>query len=451
MKYIEEFIKKISAEDFNILIGQAFTKTEIDLILYYRNQAEDVSDENLATQLGIKPSTLKKIQSNLLFEAIRILSSDYIIDQTAYLSSVNCHRILIHVTSKKLSELKKEQNTEELIKLYTDIPYKLLGALITDYDIKKLNKFKKEFQILKPGLSYESVKLEILLYILEYMQYDSLSDEQIKWFETDFHKIDTLGNPELEFWKNKLVGDYYHLVDGDKYLELVKDNLELVNNNSFDFSESLILNSKLQYCFYLINHNKFQETYDFYNQLTLEYPKILGTSKGLRYTDLISQVCIVLGRYEEARSFILNAYTIEEDEPGKFAEIYFGNTTVLAMLDILEGNFEKAHKKISVAKIGLKKQYFTFLDALLRLVEQAYYFKIKDYEFADSLYQKNIKFYQYHKIDGLEVIFGGHKILSAYAKKDFNKKPLSAKCKEYQHELDQGDFAFIGHFIKNIG
>ena len=66
------------------------------------------------------------------------------------------------------------------------------------------------------------------------------------------------------------------------------------------------------------------------------------------------------------------------------------------------------------------------------------------------MYQKNIKFYQYHKLEGLEIIFGGHKILSAYAKQVFNKKPLSKKYKEHQNELDQGDFAFIGHFIKNI-
>ena len=116
----------------------------------------------------------------------------------------------------------------------------------------------------------------------------------------------------------------------------------------------------------------------------------------------------------------------------------------------MEGNNEKAHKKILAAKIGLKKQYFIFLDALLRLVEHAYYLKIKDFEFVDSLYQKNIKFYQYHEVGGLEIIFGAHKLIAAFAKQAFDKKPLSEKCKEYQNELDKGDFAFIGHFIKKL-
>lgn len=450
MRYIRELIKKIPESDFSLLQAYAFSNTEKELIAHYRNDKEEDTDDFLAAKLLIKVSTLKKLQSNLLVDIINVLASEDIFDQTAYLSSVNCHKLLIHIARKKINESIKEENTELLAKIYVDIPYKLLSSVLTDYNIKELKKYKKEFQRLKPGKSYESVKLEILLYILEFMQINTLSEKYKAWLEDTIKKIDTLGNPELEFWKNKLIGDYYELIDEEKYFEIIKANMELVNQNLFDFNKPLIINSKLQYCFYLIHNNRFQETYDFYNQLEKEYPDTVGTGKSLRYNDMISQVCIVLGKYVEAREFILKGYPIEDEEPGKFAEIYFGNTTVLAMLDILEGNLEKAYKKISAAKVGLKKQYFIFLDSLLRLVEQAYYFKIKDYDFMDSLYQKNIKFYKYHDTADLEVLLSAHKIITAYAKQDFDKKQLSEKYVDFQNELNQGEFAFIGHFIKNL-
>lgn len=450
MKYIRELIKKIPKADYDLLQKHSFSKTEKELIAHYRNDKEENTDEFLAAKLLVKVSTLKKLQSNLLVDIIVVLASEDIFEQTNYLSSVNCHKLLIHTARKKIIKLQKENNIELLAKMYLDVPYKLLSSVLTDYNIKELKKFNKEFQQIKPGVSYESVKLEILLYILEFMQLNTLTDKYKVWLEKSIQKIDTLGNPELEFWKNKLIGDYYELIDEEKYFEIIKANMELVNQNAFDFNKTLIINSKLQYCFYLIHNNKFQETYDFYRQLELEYPETVGTGKSLRYNDMISQVCIVLGKYEEARKFILIGCPIEDEEPGKFAEIYFGNTTILAMLDILEGNLEKAYKKISAAKIGLKKQYFIFLDSLLRIVEQAYYFKIKDYDFVDSLHQKNIKFYKYHESVDLEVLLSAHKIITAYVKQDFDKKQLSEKYEDYLKELSQAEFAFIGHFIKNL-
>lgn len=450
MKYLREFVKKNSAENFDILIAHSFSDTEKDLLLHYRQDTQDEADSYIANKLEIKISTLKKSQSKLLKEAIEILSSDHIMDQMAFLSHVNCHRILLHFAKKKITQLKKENNIELLAKLYLNIPYHLLSSVITDYNIKDLKKFREEYKKLKPGLSFDSVKQEILVYILEFMQFNKITAKEEKLFKEHCLIIDTLDNKELEFWKNKLIGDYYHFTDEEKFLDIVKKNFDLVNKNEFNFNKKLIVNSKLQYCFYLISKNEFQETYSFFHQLIKEYPDELGFGKGLRYVDLISQVCIVLGKYEEAKKWIFSAYPIEDEEPGKFAEMYFGNTTILALIDILEDNLEKAYKKISVAKIGLKKQYFIFLDALLRIVEQAYYLKMEDFDFADSLYQKNLKFYQYHQVEDLKVMEGAHKILSAYAKQAFDKKPLSDKVRNYQDELNSGDFAFVGHFIEKL-
>ena len=278
MKYLRELIKKISQNDFELLKIQNFTATEKKLLVLYRNDKKELDDKILAIQLSIKPSTLKKLQSKLLFDVLKVLSSENILDQITFLAKVNCHRILLHIAKGKISQYKKEKKTEELAALYLDIPNKLLGAVFTDYDIKDIYKFRKEYMILKPEINFESVKLEILTHILHYMKFTRFTEKDAKWFAKEFPKIDTLGNPELEFWKNSLIGDYYDDTDEEKYFEIVKRNIELVNNNVFDFNEKIIINCKLQYCFCLISENKFQETYQYYKQLSEDYPKIIGSA-----------------------------------------------------------------------------------------------------------------------------------------------------------------------------
>ena len=97
MKYLRELIKKISQNDFELLKIQNFTATEKKLLVLYRNDKKELDDEFLATQLSLKPSTLKKLQSKLLFDVLKVLSSENILDQINFLAKVNCHRILLHI------------------------------------------------------------------------------------------------------------------------------------------------------------------------------------------------------------------------------------------------------------------------------------------------------------------------------------------------------------------
>lgn len=449
MKYLKELIIEFDKNQYDRLLGENFTQTEKRIFKIYRDTSKPLNDKDVAELLSIKESTLKKLQSKLLNEVIVLFSSDDIIDKINFLSTNNNHRIILHLARKEIKILEESKDLEKLSDLCYLVPSKMLNGLIDSFDLDEIAFFRDRFIKLNPNKK-ETKKtiLKIVFLILKGYQFDQKKDDALL-YKKEIDALEISDNIELQFWNNKLLGDYYTIIGQDSnYYKHIKANYILVSENLNAFSKKSILNSKLSYTFCLVADNEFLEAYNLIKELFED--KTNSIKSGLRYVDLLSQVCIVLGKYEEARKVILENYPINNDKPGKFAEIYFGNTTILALIDILENKLDDAFAKISVAKIGLKKQYFIYLDCLLRLVEQAYFYKIKNYAIAENLHKKNLKFYQYHKIKDLDVIENAHKLVCQFYKMDFSDKKIKPKYQKYLNELNQGEFAFIGHFIERL-
>lgn len=449
MKYLKKLIANLDAEQYESLLTMPLTNTEKKLINFYRERNTSLDDVSLAESLSIKESTLKKIQSKLINEVLSFFSlSDNLMDKLDFLSKNNSHRLLMHIAKKEMKLLEKSKNYKLLSELCFNTPFKMLNGLLDSFCLEDIFLFRDKFIALNPTKQYEITKLNIVVLILEGYQFNPKKDDIVD-YKKRIDLINTEKNLVLEFWKNKLLGDYFNITcEYDKYLDCIKKNYLLTQGNLSKFSKENIVSSELIYSFYLVEHNKFQEAYDLLQKVFER--KTYEIKKGMRYVDLFSQLCIVLGKYEEARKTILDNYPINNAKPGKFAEIYFGSTTILAIIDILENKMEDAFEKISVAKIGLKKQYFIYLDSLLRLVEQAYFYKTKNYSLADSFYQKNMKFYQYHDLEDLIAMKNGHKVIHYYYKMNFNKRN-STKCQQYIKDLNQGELAFVGHFLEKLG
>lgn len=448
MKYIKELVNKISEVQFEKLTNSAFTETELKLLHYYRTSDKEETEEKIAENLGLKCNTLNKLQSKLVNDILLFFNpTNEIVDKISFLAVNNCHRIMLHIGRKEINQLIKNKQQKELAFLYKTLVYKLLSSIIDIYDIKEVRHFANAYKKLEPTEVLEYNKLYMVVLILDLMQRNELNEEEIIYFQNEIESLEIGDDVIALHWKNKFYMDFYGFIDSEKVLECIKANYDLVTQNESLFSENLIVNTKLMYCFYLLEQQQFEELYAYYFEIYRQHPH---EKKGIRYVDLMAQLCIVLNKYDEARAFILESYPIENDDPGPFAEFFFGNTTILAMIDILQNKMEDAFRKISVAKIGLKKQYFIFLDSLLRLVEQAYFVKTKDFEMAEILHLKNLKFYQYHTLAGLEIMESAHKILNAYAKQAVIKKPLSTKYQAYFEPLSKGDYAFIGHFIQKV-
>lgn len=449
MKYLRELIIKLDENQFEKLLINKFTQTEKQILKAYRDSNKLVDDKSLALELSIKESTLKKLQSKLLNEVIVFFSSEDILDKIEFLSVNNNHRILLHLARKEVKKLEKSKDFEKLSNVCYLVPGKMLNGLLDSFNLAEIYFFRDKFIELNPvDKENEKATIKMISLILKGYQFDVKKDNVVQYKE-EIDAIKINDTPELKFWMNKLLGDYYSasgLVD--YYYKYTTDNFKLVSENPTLFAAKTILNSKLSYTYCLVEENNFEDAYNLIKALFED--KTNNIKSGLCYVDLYSQICIVLGKYEEARATILANYPINNEKPGKFAEIYFGNTTILALIDILEDKLDEAFIKISVAKIGLKKQYFIYLDCLLRLVEQAYFYKIKNYELAENLHKKNLKFYQYHKITDLDIIENGHKLICQFYKMDFSGRAITPKYQKYQNELNHGEFAFIGHFIERL-
>ncbi|MEX0812625.1 MAG: hypothetical protein WD048_10450 [Chitinophagales bacterium] len=463
MIYLQELLHALYSEELEKLKSLHLRGVEAKVFEYVKSQDTSFSVPEAANSLDISEAHFRKVHSKLLQKAYDKLVPEGEVKLLHFLSRRYLHNQVKHELFKLEKKLLESSDKNGLEHLFFNAVELFLNANLEIYDANFLKELRKKYtQYGKEQAEYKHVIIELQEY------YNKVSYISRKYAVTDQKRIDFLKDidqklnyfeqqllsvvdPLAHFWFYYFKVHYYENsgVRREKKQALLYKVIEVYDKNSHCFPEYFKINPTLNLALTYYDQSDFELAYKYFEKIFTQYPEWMKGA--IFYVDIFIQLHIAMGKYAKAGELIYFYYRFDKQKPYKYNGKNFGALSILGLVYLLEENYETAYKCIQKAQQLCVKTNFYYLESMIRIFENAYFFLIDDFVVSEQLTAKNIKFHQYKKCGAEGDFFMGfHRLITAFSKYKFDHKIPNEKHKLFYKQWQSSEFAFIGQLLKKM-
>lgn len=450
-------------EDKELIRDLELKGVEKKVFDYTKSQKEDFSVADASNELQISEAHFRKAHSSVLQKTYKHLVPEQGIPLLRFLSRRQLHKQTYHELYKLEKKHLKAENTAELEKLFFNSVELFMNSDLSyfkpGFSTSLRNKYKTygkdEPEYKHTILELQELYHEISVYSRKYALTDPNRIQFIKNIDkySDYFKDKLLSTdiPEANFWYYYFMAHYSDNIENSlqQKLHYLEKAGEICDSNPGIFPEYYYINIKLNTALCYYDNSDFDHSYQVFNKVFEENPKWVKTS--IFYMDIFVQLNIALGKFQAAKELLYLIYKFDQQKPWEYNGKNFGPLSILGLILLLQDEYEDAYKCIQKAQQLCVKTSFYYLESLIRILENSYFFLIGSYDIAEQLTSKNIKFHQYKKAGEEGEFFASfHKLIKEFSKYKYQDKLPASKYKTMYNKWMEAEFAFIGQLLKKM-
>lgn len=464
MIYLQQLCKTISNTELNLLKEAGFKGLEAKVFAYILKQADSFTVAEAAAELGLSEVHFRKTHSSLLHKTYNILAPEGGLKLLQFLARRNVHNQVKHELGKLEKKLLAENNAAELERLFYNAAELFLNMDLSVYDIDYLNTIVEKYKLYgKNEAFYKQLIPE--LHVLFYQQsvfsrkYASTDQKRIDFFKsvpekTAYFKKHLIGSGDnwAEFWFYNHLAHYYEQSDREdieKRRESLILSIATIEKEAeiFPIEYKILSNLNLAMSYY--DSSEYLAAEKIFNNIFQLYPEKLRGS--IFYVDSFIQLLIAIGENKRAQEKLFYYYAYNADKPYVYEGNNFAPLSILGLTYLLDNDFEKGYKCVQRAQQLCVKSSFYYIESMIRILENSYFFLVGEYDTAEQLTTKNIKYHQYKK-NGEEGDFfiGFHKLIPAFIKYKFENKLPNKNYEHLYRAWQEGEFRFLGVLLEKM-
>lgn len=462
MSKLQDLVNALDTEERVRVLQISLNPTESSLLNWLLEHKYS-PDADPKDALNISDAHFRKCSSTLfkkIMDALPGKSGPFA--WAKWLSQKKQHRTLEKELRKHINKLIKEGKEDEVCDLIMYTNEFFLGADLAVNYRPYLEEVKELVQKYKTGKeAWRLIVLDLHLIFYRINLYREKPIDSFEVFQADIQEVQAeldelkeqakdYSAPMLSYWLPYVQSRIYSIKDEDEHvIEACKECIEIYNQTPDCFEKRYFINPQTNIALIHYNNSEFEEAYRLIKQAQERYPEDMKTAWYI--TDVFAQICIAIDKLDEAEETLLRFHSLKQGEVSDYFETQFGLGIVLSLIDLLKDRNQDCFDKLQVCKRGLLKTNFYSLDALLRLIENAYFMLEEDYDIALDQSKKNLKFHQYHKEHPLSKDFlYAHRLLPRLIKVHFEGGELKEEDLEGMQDWRSGDLAFAGKLLDKL-
>lgn len=463
MIYLQQLLNNVSPDELSTLKEMEQTGTETKVFDYILNQKDDFAVSEAAEQLELSKVHFRKTHSILLQKAYDILEPKGGLELLRLLARRNVHSQVKHELGKLEKQYLAENEHEKLKELFYNAVELFLNTNLSEFNIDFVNELAVKYkEYAKDEPYYKKLIPELLVMYYEQSiysrKYASTDQVRIDFFkkvkERSKHFKEHLLNsndPWAEFWYYNQTSHYYEQSSRDienirKYMRKAIETIDK-KPEIFPLQYKILTNLNLGMSYY--DSSDFEEAEKIFTKIFDTYPENLRGS--IFFVDAFIQLNIAIGKNEKAKELIFFYYNYDQEKPYEYSGKHFGPLSILGLVYFLEDQLDLGYKCVQTAQQICVKSSYYYIESMIRIFENSYFFLTGEYDLAEQLTSKNIKYHQYKKCgEEGDFFIGYHKLIKAFIKCKFDNKKPSKKFEAIYKGWQEAEFRFIGKLLEKM-
>ncbi|HYF03793.1 MAG TPA: hypothetical protein VEC36_10485 [Patescibacteria group bacterium] len=401
MNYLHELINVLKDEELEKVHSLEIPQRQRDVLhtmLSFRHR-ELPGVPELLKALDMSSQHFYKVNSVLLDKCYEALVPQRGLQLLTFLTIKDLYRHLYHevrMQEKKLLKGSSETDAE----FYRQCFELLQGQSVKNFNEKVIRDFGAKYLSVKKDKTLgDELYVEVLLLRSEIVTISARGQNEqeqqriLKILTGLEERFKNVAHPLAQFWYHHALAQYYAAMHQDDdfahhMLEHLLKALELCDGvpEMCKGGERAITVSKIAEAYYA--ESNFEKAFAMYDELFKSGE--IELQKRFYHTTKFVQICIILGKYARAEELLDDQFGLYIASREK-AMTTMGSISY-AKLYLASGNFLKAKEYIDLGFELNTKNYYVQYEIELRNLQNTYFFLKEEWELAEDLARRNLKF-----------------------------------------------------------